>query len=202
MDSLNLINHANRGENKIALTFDDGPNVFWTEKILSVLDKYGVKANFFVLGKWAEACPEIVKTIYERGHLIGNHSYSHSKETGAFDKAKEIIFGITGAATKFIRPPYLDSKLCASYAPAQCGAAKIIGADVFPRDYEHTAAEIIDFVVKQTQNGSIILLHDGSNHGQDQQSRPGQMFAALPEIIERMRGNFQFARLDEMDLIF
>jgi len=172
---------------------------FWTGKILDVLGEYNIKANFFVLGKRAEANPEIVKAIFDRGYLVGNHSYSHSRETGDFDKAEEIISGITGATAKFIRPPYLDSKLCVSYAPVQSGAVKMIGGEVFPRDYERTASEIIDFVAQNTRNGSIILLHDGSNHDEEQRSRPGQMFAALPAIIEGLAGEFQFARLDEMD---
>lgn len=192
------LGHANRKQNKIALTFDDGPNPFWTEKVLDVLDKYKVKANFFVLGKWAEVYPEIVKKIHNRGHLIANHGYSHSKEIGDFEKAEKIIFKIIGEHTEFVRPPYLDSGLCANYALVESGRARIIGADVFPRDYKHRAAEIIDFVAENAQNGSIVLLHDGSNHEENLKDRPAEMFAALPEMIGKLQDKFEFARLDKM----
>jgi peptidoglycan/xylan/chitin deacetylase (PgdA/CDA1 family) len=191
--------HASRKQNRIALTFDDGPNPFWTGRVLDVLDSYKVKANFFVLGKWAEAYPEIVKEIFDRGHLVGNHSYSHSKEIGDFDKAEEIIFKVIGEHTKFIRPSYLDVKLCANYVLAQCVEVKIINTDVFPLDHMHNATEIIDFAVKHTQDGSIILLHDGSNHEKDLKRWLAEMFAALPQIIASLQAKFEFRRLDEME---
>lgn len=196
------LDHASREQNKIALTFDDGPNPFFTEKVMDVLDQYGVRANFFVLGRWADIYPEIVKEIHDRGHLIGNHGYSHSKEIGDFGKAEDLIFKIIGKHSRFIRPPYLDPGLCAGYAPLKFGQAKIIGTDVFLRDYKHNAPEIIDFAAKNTQNGSIILLHDGSNHEENLKDRPAEMFEALPKIIEILRAKFEFSRLDDMDFDF
>jgi len=190
--------HASRKENMIALTFDDGPNPFWTEMVLDVLDNYKIKVNFFVLGKWAESYPEIVKEIFDRGHLIGNHGYSHSKEIGDFEKSEEIIFKIIGQHSQFVRSPYLDPGLCAGYKPVESGQVKIIGADVFPHDYKCNSPEIVDFAVKNTQNGSIILLHDGSNHEEDLKLRPAAMFVALPQIIESLRPKYEFCRLDEM----
>lgn len=61
----------------IALTFDDGPNPATTNKILDILKARGVKASFFILGSRAKAYPAIVKRIYDEGHLVANHSYSH-----------------------------------------------------------------------------------------------------------------------------
>lgn len=65
-------------EKKIALTFDDGPSEF-TLEVLELLKKYNAKATFFCIGKNIEKHPEIVKQIIAEGHLVGNHSYSHSK---------------------------------------------------------------------------------------------------------------------------
>jgi peptidoglycan/xylan/chitin deacetylase (PgdA/CDA1 family) len=193
------LNHANRTSNKIALTFDDGPNPFYTRKILDVLDGYGIKANFFVLGMCAEIYPDIAKEIFNRGHLVGNHSYSHSKEIGDFEKAENVISKITGQQTKFIRPPYLDVLLCSNYEPAASGRTKIINTDVFPLDHENKADYIFDFVAGKTQKGSIILLHDGSRREEEREFRPAQMFAALPKIIEFLKDKFEFSRLDEMN---
>lgn len=132
MDLIDYKN-GNRNANKIALTFDDGPNPFWTRKILDVLEKYSIKANFFILGKWAEKYPGIVKETFNRGHLIGNHSYSHPKKGYAdFEKAEEIIFNITGVHTRFIRPPYNNVASCSCYGPAIRGDIKIINNDVIP----------------------------------------------------------------------
>lgn len=60
------------------LTFDDGPSVVVTPQILEILDEYGIKATFFVIGRMAEKYPEILKETFEAGHSIGNHSYSHN----------------------------------------------------------------------------------------------------------------------------
>jgi peptidoglycan/xylan/chitin deacetylase (PgdA/CDA1 family) len=190
--------HGNRKENKIAITFDDGPNPFWTRKILDVLDEYNVKANFFVLGKWAEKHPNILKETFEKGHLIGNHTYSHPKEgIGDFEKAEEIIFRITGEHTKFIRAPYFNTMLCNNYVPAMCEEVKIIGADVFPLDWKSKSEEIEKRVGEKTQNGSIVFLHDGSHREEELKNRPSEMFKALPKIIEKLKEKFKIVRLDE-----
>ncbi|UMX47871.1 MAG: polysaccharide deacetylase family protein [Candidatus Nealsonbacteria bacterium DGGOD1a] len=176
-----VYDHGSRWENKIALTFDDGPNPFFTVKTLDLLDEYSVKASFFVLGQNAEKFPDIVKEIYKRGHLIGNHSYSHAKE-GAFDfgKAEDVIFGIIGKHTGFARAPYLDVNRGADYYMVGGNdAVKFINADVFPHIHLRKA-EISNFVFKNSQNGSIILLHDGSRKEEEQRTRPAEMFAALP----------------------
>lgn len=152
-----------------------------------------------MIGKWVRLYPEIVKDAHDRGHLIGNHGYSHSKETGDFDACEDQLLSIVGDHSIFLRAPYLDANLCKGYEPAESGRAKIIGSDVFPRDYKHTAQEIIDFVVKNTTNGSIILLHDGSHRETDLKNRPAEMFAALPEMSEDLENKFVFSRLDEME---
>lgn len=68
-----------RASGKVAyLTFDDGPSIIVTDQILEILDKYNIKATFFVIGYMAERYPEVVKRVYENGHSIGNHTYSHN----------------------------------------------------------------------------------------------------------------------------
>ena len=102
------------GNKKIALTFDDGPHPYYTEQLLKGLRERGVKATFFITGKNVEAYPEIVKEIYDDGHLIGNHTYSHtqltSKNEDAFRqeliKTNEVIREVTGEDTIYVRPPY------------------------------------------------------------------------------------------------
>lgn len=199
---LTAYENGDRNINKIALTFDDGPNPFWTEKVLDVLNEYNIKANFFILGKHAEKYKDIVEKEFKAGHLIGNHSYSHpNKESGDFEKSEEIIFNIIGEHTRFIRPPFNITDLCNNYGPATRGEVKIINNDVIPRDWESKAEDIIDRVMQETKNGSIILLHDGSQREHEIEGRPQEMFKALPIIIEELKKkNLEFVRLDELSL--
>lgn len=75
----NKILNLTNGKEKIAyLTFDDGPSVLVTPKILDILKEENIKATFFVIGKYVEKHPEIVKRAYEEGHYIANHGYSHN----------------------------------------------------------------------------------------------------------------------------
>ena len=191
--------HGARSESKVCLTFDDGPNPYWTSKVLDLLDRYNVKASFFILGKYAERHPGIVKDIFDRGHTVGNHSYSHPKTPpGDFAKAEAVINNITGEPTRFIRPPHLNASLCRDYGPSN---VQVINSDVFPQDYQSQAQNIIDFVEKNTKNGSIILLHDGSQREPELKTRPEQMFTALPRIIEILQNKeFKLVNLDELKL--
>lgn len=198
---LTYYRHGNRLENKIALTFDDGPNPFWTRKILDILDKYGVKATFFVLGKLAEKYKDIVKEIFKRGHLIGNHGYSHSRNFRDFEKAEEIIFDIISMHTQFIRPPYLLVSLCSNYLPVIKGGVKIINCDVFPCDYKNKSEDIIRTINTKTKNGSIIILHDGSHREEELKNRPSEMFKALPILIKTLKKDFTLVKIDELSLV-
>src|SRR3989338_10418032 len=69
--------HCDSGQNKIALTFDDGPNNPYTKKVLDILNFYNIKATFFLIGKYVEDFPEITQRIIKEGHAIGNHTYNH-----------------------------------------------------------------------------------------------------------------------------
>ncbi|MCE5210982.1 MAG: polysaccharide deacetylase family protein [Deltaproteobacteria bacterium] len=75
---LPVISRGNTGKNQVALTFDDGPAEPTTRQILDLLDKYSVKATFFVSGINAMRHPEIISEIIARGHAVGNHSFHHN----------------------------------------------------------------------------------------------------------------------------
>src|SRR5437667_5585940 len=62
---------------KLALTFGDGPNPSMTPRLLDVLDRYNARATFFLIGRYARECPELVKETVARGHLVGNHTETH-----------------------------------------------------------------------------------------------------------------------------
>jgi len=184
--------------NEITLTFDDGPNPPRTEKVLDILDSFEIKAIFFLLGKWVEKFPETVKEIKRRGHLIGNHSYSHSRDVDDLEKCEELIKNITGESVMFIRTPYGELKL---YQSLNNMKDKKIILGFVPIDWQNPGVDkIIEYYLNNIKNGSIVTFHDG-DHKEANSNRSDQMIQALPEILEKLKNRFKFVRLDEMKLI-
>ena len=102
-------------KNAVLLTFDDGPHHIFTPVILDILKEHDIKAIFFLIGKNAEAHPDLVKRILREGHTIGNHSYSHQNQLPLFSLKRlhedistctQIIYRITGIRTQLFRPPF------------------------------------------------------------------------------------------------
>ncbi len=155
-------------EKKVALTFDDGPHYKYTEQILDILKKYGVKATFFVIGVNAEKYPQKVKRISDEGHEIGNHTYSHLnlKELDEKEIRQELIKGeriiekITAKKPKLLRPPG------GTYSDAVVKTASEMGCDVIlwsqdTRDWAHTPADKIACgIIDNVKGGDIVLFHD------------------------------------------
>lgn len=162
--NLNITNIKNTIP-KVALTFDDGPSSQYTEKLLDGLKERGVKATFFVMGESIKENEKIIERMYEEGHLIGNHTYTHTDLAKTnFDTAyKEIndtnayIKNITGYTPKYIRPPYGDwnEKLLEETDMS------VVLWNVDPEDWKDQNAEVVAArVMKNTRSGDIILLHD------------------------------------------
>jgi glycosyltransferase involved in cell wall biosynthesis len=107
--------HKNTHEKIIALTFDDGPNEPYTSEILDILDQYNIKATFFTIGQNVQYYPETIKEMYDAGHVVANHSYSHlgdlsfeDKKTidEEIDKSQNLIYQIIGQYPHLFRPPH------------------------------------------------------------------------------------------------
>ncbi|MFO8067817.1 MAG: polysaccharide deacetylase family protein [Bacteroidales bacterium] len=156
-------------KNKVAITFDDGPDPDKTLKILNVLDNYNVKATFFIIGKKAEENPGLVKLIAKSGHLIGNHSYSHSnvfplKSTKRIRneilRTQEIIKENTGKENIYFRPPFgITNPLIASAVKSL--NLTTIGWSIRSFDTMNKEPQkIINRIKKRLRGGDIILLHD------------------------------------------
>ncbi len=175
----------------VALTFDDGPAMD-TEQILTVLDGYGVRSTFFMVGQQIERFPQTARRVAASGHEIGNHSYSHpiflyrsARETRRqLELAQQIIRDVTGVRARFARPP------CGVRTPAYFRSARRLGLrtvqwDVTGLDWkQRDAGQIAREVITQARAGSIILLHDGDSEGKQDR---GQTVAALPLIIDGLR---------------
>lgn len=150
---------------KVAITFDDGPHPFLTDRLLDGLKERDVKATFFMLGKSIEGNENTVKRVAEEGHLIGNHSYTHPEFyhmnpediCAEVSKTYNLIFELTGCETEFIRPPYGEWK--DSYG---CNLDMIpVLWTVDSEDWKsEDVDEIVNRVVKNVKENDIILMHD------------------------------------------
>lgn len=154
---------------QIALTFDDGPHAEVTPLILETLEKYGVKATFFVIGKNIPENPRLIDKVHKKGHLIGNHSFSHAN-TFAFKSVKVVknelkhtnllVSGITGKEPAFFRPPFGVTSPRIAQAANKL-SFKTIGWSIRSLDTRSDSVEkITDRVLSQIKGGEIILLHD------------------------------------------
>ena len=193
--SITEIDTQDLARKKVALTFDDGPNAKYTEKLLDGLRERGVHATFFLLGKQVENSPEIVKKMHEDGHLIGNHSYEHvnlstlSDEAAIVqvDKTNEAIYNITGEFPEYIRPPFGCWKSNLDYETTMIEVLW----NVDPLDWKTDNADVVvQRILKDVEEDDIILLHDASESSVnaafrviDTLQKEGYMFVTVDEIL-------------------
>lgn len=152
----------------ITLTFDDGPNEN-TLPVLDVLKKHNVKATFFCIGKNIEKHPEILKRIVDEGHIVGNHSYSHSnvfdfyrkdRVIGEIQKTDALIESISGKKVQLFRPPYGVTNPSIRRA-LEVTKHKVIGWNIRSLDGILKDEKIIFARIRnRIAPGGIVLLHD------------------------------------------
>lgn len=164
----------------VYLTFDDGPIPRVTPWVLDVLDRYGIKATFFMVGDNIRKHPDEFRMVVERGHRIGNHTFNHirglSYDINSYlentDKACRMMMN-----TNLFRPPhgYMSPKQYAELKKRY----KIIMWDLVTRDYNRkfTGEQILQKVKKYARNGSIITFHDSLKSEEN-------IRYALPKAIE------------------
>ncbi len=162
------------------LTFDDGPTPEITLWVLAQLDKYNAKATFFCIGRNVEKYPDIYQAIINKGHAVGNHTYSHLK--GWRTKNNEYINDIKLAAqfikSKLFRPPYGKIRQQQIRKLKKYGF-KLFMWDVLSEDYNHNVSEqqCFENVKQYMQQGSIIVFHDSVKAEKN-------LFATLPVVLK------------------
>ena len=148
----------------IYLTFDDGPTPGVTEWILHTLDRYDAKATFFVLGKNVELYPDLYQMILDKGHKIGNHTYSHQK--GWTMSTERYIEDVDLAGdmlhTELFRPPYARCTRAQLLQIAQ--RYRIVMWNVLSRDYNTylSPKKCLRGTIHGLRGGDIISLHDSA----------------------------------------
>jgi peptidoglycan-N-acetylglucosamine deacetylase len=181
-----------RGAKGVALTFDDGPDPDSTKRTLDALDAAGAKATFFVIGKKAEAHPDVVRAILERGHAVGLHSYAHDRlfaMRGArtwrkdLKRCARVVEAITGSRVRLFRPP-IGHTVPHTPRVVRALGLRVIGWDVSARDgIRANPKDVARRVIDGAHDGAIILLHDASERGTHEPAG----VAALPEILEGLK---------------
>ncbi|MGO0123145.1 polysaccharide deacetylase family protein [Desulfothermobacter acidiphilus] len=188
---------AGKGGKRVALTFDDGPYPGLTEQYLAVLEAHQATATFFVIGCRAERYPHLVRDMSSKGHEVGSHSWQHAclskvNSLGAKEdllRTARTLESITGKPVRYFRPPY------GALGPGVMEAAReldesVVLWNVDPRDWTNPGPQaIIQRVLAQVRDGSIILLHEG---------RPGTL-QALPILIRELRQQgYELVTLSEL----
>ena len=177
----------------VYLTFDDGPIPEETPWVLDVLDRYGIKATFFMVGDNVRRHPELLAEVRRRGHSVGNHTMHHLQ--GMKTLAAHYLADVEEAQgyinTTLFRPPHGLLRWKQSHAIRE--KYNLIMYDLVTRDYskKQTPQQVLDNVRRYARNGSIIVFHDSIK------ASP-RMRWALPRAIEWLKEQgYEFEALPE-----
>lgn len=172
-------------EKAVSLTFDCAWGAEDIDAVIEALSNGGCKATFFVVGSWAEKYPDAVKKLYNAGHEVANHSAAHehfntlgeSKMRSSMDKCDEIIEKLTGVKPVLFRAPYGEYNDSVIKVCNETGRYAIQW-DVDSLDWKGlTKEEMAERILPKIKNGSIILMHTGTEN----------TAAALPYLIEKIK---------------
>ncbi len=162
------LSSAKTSEKIIAITFDDGPSEH-TLEILKILEKYQAKAAFFCIGRNIEKHPEIFKKIIENGHIVGNHTYSHTRKMGALntktttreiERCNQVAEKTAGVKMKLFRPPF---GIVSPHTRDALKATGMLSVGWSIRSFDAiipSEEAVLHRVKKRVKPGGIILFHD------------------------------------------
>jgi peptidoglycan/xylan/chitin deacetylase (PgdA/CDA1 family) len=177
----------------VALTFDDGPDPDSTPSFLALLAERDVRATFFVLGRYAEEQPALVRRMVDEGHELGVHGWTHRcvarvgarRLTGDLRATKGVVEQVTGRRVRWYRPPYGVLTTHALVAARSAGLTTVLWSD-WGIDWRRgrTAAQVLATVTGGLRPGGTVLLHDT-----DRTSAPGSWrttLAATGLLLDRL----------------
>lgn len=181
-----LLTRVETTDSVVALTFDDGPTPQHTDSVLEVLGHFDARATFFMVGQAMERNPDVVARVLERGHELGNHSYSHrrmllmkpSTIRAEVEKTDALIRAAGQPGVSLMRPPY-GRRLLGLPMYLSRHDRPVVLWDLEPDTYHRKADGVVDYVLERVQPGSIILLHV-EIPGRTENRR------ALPRILEEL----------------
>jgi peptidoglycan/xylan/chitin deacetylase (PgdA/CDA1 family) len=202
-----IYRHGDRASNRYALTFDDGPTAHATERVLDALGEAGVKAAFFVIGRNVERWPDLVARMDREGHLVGNHSYDHSRYAACrhrrywdaqMRRTDAAIHAVLGKRPAMFRPPLGVKTRYINGAAMRTGHA-VITWTRRARDGVRsiTSETILSRIVGPTVGGDVLLLHDGAEPGRTRDA--SATVACIAPLVRQLRDKgLESAPLDEL----
>ena len=200
--------HGLRGSRQIALTYDDGPNDPHTLALLDVLTRHGVRATFFMIGRYVQQRPDIVRAVAQAGHVIGNHTFTHPRlifqseaqtRTQLVD-CRQALQDAIGEHSSLFRPPFGGRRPVTLRVALELELQTVMW-NVTGYDWNAPpAAEIEKKVMRQMRGGDVILLHDGGYRamGADR----AQTVIATENLIQRYKDQgYEFVTVQEMGAV-
>ncbi len=178
----------------IALTFDDGPGVKATARILAALEKVGGRATFFMLGENAAAHPDLARQVAQAGHLVGTHTNSHKSliRLTAQEMLQEVELSLnniqkaTGVRPAILRPPYGN----VNDLVKETLDLPLVNWSVDTRDWDsRDAQKVYDHILANVRDGDIVLMHDIYD------STAEAVEMVLPELVKR---GYQLVTVEEL----
>lgn len=191
------LNKAQSTQKIIALTFDDGPDPEISPKILDLLEKYNAKATFFCIGKKVSDNINLLQQIDESGHLIGNHSFSHSnyfslssskKIKVELDKTTDLITKCIGKKPMLFRPPFGVTNPPIAAAVKKTGLISV-GWSLQSLDTVSSSEKVLLKLKRKLNSGDVVLFHD------NRKNTPEILETFLPWLAENQ---FKVASLEEL----
>jgi peptidoglycan/xylan/chitin deacetylase (PgdA/CDA1 family) len=177
-----------RAGRRIALTFDDGPDVDFTPRVLDILGARGVRATFFLVGERAARAAETVRAIAAAGHEIGSHGWSHrslwlcgpARTNAEIGRARATLGELTGAPPALYRPPW-GMVNAAMFGALRRHGQRCVFWSIQPEGLRPAPATTqVARVLRRAHAGAIVDLHDAEGTPQ----APLRLCAALPAMID------------------
>jgi peptidoglycan/xylan/chitin deacetylase (PgdA/CDA1 family) len=193
---------------ELALTFDDGPNPAWTQRLLDILASHGVHATFFLVGRYAEAQPALVREIVAAGHLVGNHSWSHVNLALASSRRIEeelartslLLEQIASVPIRYFRPPFGARRPEVLREARRLGMTPVLW-NAMTSDWKNPSADaiasrLIRAIDRLQRHGRAanIVLHDGSHL--DPRADRAPSLAAAGQLIARYKRTHRFVTVN------
>ena len=185
----------------VALTFDDGPDARSTPALLDLLARKGARATFFCVGERVARHGDLARRMAAEQHLVGNHSFAHSRWTNFFgdarlradlERAQEEIVRATGRAPEFFRPPMMLTNPRV-WRVARALSLRVVGCTIRGYDLrDASAGRVLDRVLGRVRPGAIIALHDGGMTAE-------RLVRLVEPLLDQLQARgYRCQRLDEL----